>query len=112
MTALIVFRPLKNRVGTRTAMLTAFLFSGALHELAISVPVRACYGLPFLYFVLQAIAMEVENFLSQRNSTWLARPRTGWCWTLLWLLVPLPILFHTPFLAGCVGPLIGLTVAE
>lgn len=111
MTALIVFRPLKNLVGTRTAMLTAFLFSGVLHELAISVPVKACYGLPFLYFVLHAIAMQVESLLGQRNSTWLANPRTGWWWTLLWLLVPLPILFHPPFLAGCVWPLIGLTAA-
>ena len=27
--------------------------------------------------------------------------------TLAWLLVPLPILFHRPFLAGVVWPLIG-----
>lgn len=112
MTALIVFRPLKNRVGTRTAMLAAFLFSGLLHELAISVPVKACYGLPFLYFVLHAIAMQVESrLLSRENSTRLAHPRGGWWWTLTWLLLPLPILFHPPFLAGCVWPLIGLRAA-
>jgi hypothetical protein len=27
---------------------------------------------------------------------------------LLWLALPLPLLFHRPFLEGCVWPLIGM----
>ena len=47
MTALAVFRPVKARLGGRIAQTAAFLFSGLLHELAISVPVQAGYGMPF-----------------------------------------------------------------
>ena len=109
MTALIVFRPLQGRIGTRTATIAAFLFSGLLHELAISVPVQAGYGLPFLYFILHAAAMQMEIVFAARGR---AVNRVRWrgrLWTLAWLLVPLPILFHRPFLEGCVWPLIGLS---
>lgn len=109
MTTLAVFRPLRGVTGIRVATVAAFLFSGLLHELAISVPVQAGFGLPFLYFVLHAVAMQMESFLSRRghpidSSAWLGR-----LWTLAWLLLPLPILFHRPFLRGCVWPLIGVT---
>jgi len=29
-------------------------------------------------------------------------------WALFWLIAPLPILFHPPFLRGIVWPLVGL----
>ena len=111
MTTLAVFRPLRGVTGTGIATIAAFLFSGLLHELAISVPVQAGFGLPFLYFVLHAIAMQIEGILSRRgkpidSSAWIGR-----LWTLAWLLLPLPILFHLPFLRGCIWPLIGLTDA-
>lgn len=32
----------------------------------------------------------------------------GPIWTLFWLAVPLPLLFHPPFLRGVVWPLVGL----
>ena len=111
MTTFAVFRPLRGVTGIRVATVAAFLFSGLLHELAISVPVQAGFGLPFLYFVLHAIAMQIEGILSLRgqpidSSAWIGR-----LWTLGWLVLPLPILFHRPFLRGCVWPLIGLTDA-
>src|SRR5690606_37647104 len=53
MTSVAVFRPLKGKVGNTAALMTAFVFSGLLHELAISVPVNSGYGLPLLYFVIQ-----------------------------------------------------------
>jgi hypothetical protein len=36
---------------------------------------------------------------------WVGRP-----WALAWLVLPLPILFHRPFLAGVLWPLIGIPV--
>lgn len=108
MTALAVFRPLRGVVGPRAATLAAFLFSGLLHELAISVPARAGYGLPLLYFALQAAAMELEGALSRRGLPVDSVRWVGRLWTLAWLVLPLPILFHLPFLRGCVWPLIGL----
>jgi alginate O-acetyltransferase complex protein AlgI len=109
MTALVVFRPLRNVVGPRMATMTAFLFSGLLHELAISVPAQAGYGLPFLYFLLHALAMQIEHALSKRGIRIDAVPWRGRLWTIAWLIIPLPMLFHRPFLEGCVWPLIGFT---
>ena len=105
MAALAVFRPLRRRLGTSTAMTTAFLFSGLLHELAISVPVRAGYGLPMAYFALHAFAMRLEQ--RPRIAAWLKRPGRGRAWTMAWLAAPLPLLFHRPFLVGCVWPILG-----
>lgn len=105
MTAIAVYRPLAASTGTRPALLTSFLCSGLLHELAISVPVRAGFGLPMFYFGLHGGLMLVERALAGRG-----RPLTGWAgraWTLFWLVLPLPILFHPPFLRGVVWPIIG-----
>jgi hypothetical protein len=68
MTALAVFRPLRGIVGRQPATMAAFLFSGFLHELAISLPARAGYGLPLLYFALHAGAMQMETALAARAS--------------------------------------------
>lgn len=108
MTALAVYRPLVRRAGRRAALAASFLGSGLLHELAISVPVRAGYGLPMAYFALHGALMMIEGRLARAG-----RPidRVGWAgraWTLGWLVAPLPILFHRPFLAGVVWPLIGV----
>ncbi len=109
MTALAIFRPLRGKLGVRAATILAFLFSGLLHELAISVPAQAGYGLPLLYFALHAVAMQVEAFLSARGRPMNASRWVGWIWTMGWVLLPLLILFHPAFLKGCVWPLIGLT---
>jgi hypothetical protein len=108
MTAIAVYQPLIRVVGRGPALAASFLGSGVLHELAISVPVRAGYGLPMAYFMLHGILMMSEARLAHAK-----RPidRVRWIgrvWTLAWLLVPLPILFHRPFLAGVVWPLIGM----
>lgn len=110
MTTLAVFRPLRGLIGVRLATMAAFLFSGLLHELAISVPVKAGYGLPLLYFALHAAAMLGETLLQSRGTAIDKNPTIGRLWTISWILLPLPILFHRPFLQGCVWPLIGLNV--
>lgn len=107
MTSLAVFRPLRKRLGDRGAAFVSFLFSGLLHELAISVPVKAGFGLPMLYFVLHGLATLIERRLDRAGQSLAARPWLGWVWTMTWLLLPLPLLFHPPFLHGCFWPLIG-----
>jgi alginate O-acetyltransferase complex protein AlgI len=109
MTAVAVYRPLVGRFGREGATAVAFVFSGLLHELAISVPVRAGYGLPMLYFVLHGTLVLMEQRWQQ-----LGRPieRHGFLahvWTIGWLALPLPILFHPYFLRGIVAPLLGIT---
>ncbi len=106
MTAIAVYRPLSTPLGRGPALFGAFLCSGLLHEMAISVPVRAGFGLPLLYFTIHGGLVLFERKLSKRG-----RPIRGWpgrVWATLSLVVPLPLLFHRPFLAGVVWPLIGI----
>lgn len=104
MTALIVYRPLKSEVGRDKALVTSFLFSGVLHEVAISLPVMAGFGLPMLYFVLHAIAMHFEA-----HSTWLKKfLQRKWfahVWVMSFLILPLPLLFHPAFVEEVLTPL-------
>ncbi|WOO40025.1 MBOAT family protein [Rubellicoccus peritrichatus] len=96
MTTLAIFRPLKARFGETIARTGAFVFSGLAHELAISVPVNAGYGLPTTYFGIQAVAMAYEK-------NW---KRAGRIWTAVWVLLPLPLLFHPAFIMEIILPLI------
>lgn len=96
MTALAVYRPVAESAGTRAGLLASFLFSGLLHEAAISLPVRAGFGLPFSYFLLHGLLA-----LAERKAGPLGRPAT-----VAALVLPLPILFHPPFLRGVLWPLL------
>ncbi|MFL5245613.1 MAG: wax synthase family protein [Gemmataceae bacterium] len=110
MTAIAIYRPLRSRLGRPLAMFAAFLFSGLLHEMAISVPVKAGFGLPSLYFALHGLLVLVEGRLERSG---FSIKRLGWwsrVWTLGWLAIPLPLLFHWPFLRGVVWPLAGFPV--
>jgi alginate O-acetyltransferase complex protein AlgI len=97
MTSLAVYRPLALRVGRRAALVAAFLFSGFLHEIAISLPVRAGYGRPMLYFAIHGVLAQVER----------ERGPFGRLATFLAVVLPLPLLFHPPFLQGVIWPLLG-----
>ncbi|HEX5135774.1 MAG TPA: MBOAT family protein [Planctomycetota bacterium] len=104
MCTILVFRPLAGRVGRGTAVLLVFLFSGLLHEMAISLPVDAGFGLPTLYFAAHGVLVLVEEALRRRG-----RPVggvVGWLWTLLWVLGPTPLLFHRPFVTGVLRSLL------
>lgn len=107
MTALALYRPLVPRLGRSAATVIAFVGSGLLHELAISLPVKAGFGLPSLYFGLQGALMLVERALERAGRPVDTSPWIGRAWTFGWLVLPLPILFHRPFLAGVVWPLFG-----
>lgn len=98
MTALLIYRPLRRPLGDPAALLASFLASGLLHELAISVPAGAGYGLPTLYFLLHGALTiaEKRGFLGAPS-----RART-----LALLAVPLPILFHPWFVRAIIWPLL------
>jgi alginate O-acetyltransferase complex protein AlgI len=97
MTALAVYGPLAGVVGRRHALIAGFLFSGLLHEAAISLPVGAGFGGPLLFFALHGALARIER----------ERGPFGRVATLLWVVLPLPLLFHLPFLRGVVWPLLG-----
>jgi alginate O-acetyltransferase complex protein AlgI len=86
----------------------SFLGSGLLHELAISVPVQAGYRMPLGYFALQVVVCLIEHRLARAGHAIDRESWVGRIWTLAWPVLPLPILFHWPFLAGVLWPLLGI----
>jgi len=106
MTAIGVYRPVSGWAGRSIGLAVAFAASGAMHELAISVPVRSGYGLPLAYFALHGALMTVERRLEAQGRPVHRRAWLGRLWTLWWLAAPLPVLFHRPFLRGVVWPLL------
>lgn len=107
MTSITLFRPIKNRFGSSTALIAAFIFSGSLHELALSLPVNSGYGLPMLYFILQGVLVLVEKSVLG-NSIILRNKILARIWIFFWLVVPAPLLFHAQFIQQIVWPLCGL----
>jgi predicted DCC family thiol-disulfide oxidoreductase YuxK len=87
----LVFRPVLRRWGPARATLAAFLGSGLVHELVISLPARAGFGLPTLYFLIQAAGV-------------LAGHKSGRLFTILVVALPAPLLFHPPFMTRVIVP--------
>jgi len=90
-----VFKPIARRWGAVAATLGTFFFSGLLHELLLSVPVGAGYGLPTGYFLLHGLLVLAER-------RWAIQGRA---WALFWVLAPAPMLFHPWFVKAIILPL-------
>lgn len=101
MNRLFITGPLSASIGIGGAALVAFVVSGALHEMAISYPSAAGWGLPFVYFIVQGLAYTAEKtvFPSLEEHTILRR-----VWTYAVVFAPLPLLFHEPFRATFLVP--------
>jgi hypothetical protein len=98
-----LFRPIAIRCGANWALLATFFFSGLLHDLVISIPAGGGYGLPTVFFLIQAIATKIEK---SEVGIWLGLGSgwRGWLFTALVLLAPARLLFHDPFLNNVVIP--------
>ncbi len=106
----LLFRPLRQWVGSRWAMMLTFLISGLIHDLVISVPAEGGYGLPTLYFVIQGAGVLLEH---STLKGWIRR-RGSWRGRLLTLLVvtaPVPLLFHPAFVLRVIIPFMQLIKA-
>jgi hypothetical protein len=99
----LVFRPLVGRVGVSRASLATFVASGLVHELVISLPASAGYGLPTAYFLIQWLGIVVERSGFGR---WLGLRRgvAGWLFAFMVVAGPMCILFHPPFVTGVMVP--------
>jgi D-alanyl-lipoteichoic acid acyltransferase DltB (MBOAT superfamily) len=109
MTSIAIFRPLKNKTGSAAALMVAFIFSGLLHELALSLPVYSGYGLPLLYFIIQGALVLIEKVLISHTNLFSRHKIIARVWTFFWVIAPMPLLFHTQFIKEIVWPLAGLT---
>jgi alginate O-acetyltransferase complex protein AlgI len=90
-----VFRPLARRIGRAGALAATFLFSGILHELAISLPAGGGWGSPTLYFMIHGLAVMGERRTGRK---------AGRLATAALVLLPLPLLFHGPFRTEVILP--------
>jgi alginate O-acetyltransferase complex protein AlgI len=91
-----VFAPLRKHFGIAIATLGAFAASGLIHDLVISVPARAGYGLPTAYFLVQGLGVLIErsNFGARIG---FSRGTTGWLWMAVFTAAPAYFLFHPRF---------------
>lgn len=102
-----LFRPLTSRYGASVATLAVFVFSGLVHELAISIPARAGYGGSMAYFLLQWLGIVIERKAVRRG--WRLRSgMRGWFYAACWILIPAGLLFHRPFMTTVIVPLLPL----
>jgi Membrane bound O-acyl transferase family len=108
MIQLSLYRPLAARIGTTAAAFAGFLFSGLLHEIAITLPARSGYGRPLLYFALQGGLVLTEKALSRSGHAIDRHRWIGRIWTLAALALPLPILLVPEFLQAAIWPIIGM----
>ena len=101
----LVFRPLVRRVGINGASWSVFLVSGVIHDAVISVPARGGYGLPTLYFLIQALGVWFERSPLGRKLG-LGRNWRGRAFALVVLTLPVACLFHPPFLHNIILPML------
>ena len=98
-----LFRPCASWFGPRWGILAGFLFSGAIHDLVISVPARGGYGEPTVFFAIQGAAMVFERSgLGRRiglGSGW-----SGRLFAIVVLVAPAGLVFHRPFVTGIIVP--------
>lgn len=98
-----VFRPLAKRWGARIAVGGVFLASGLIHEWVITVPVRAGWGGPTMYFLLQAVGVFVgKSQFGQRAG--LNRGTIGRAFCALITIAPLGLLFPQQFIVRAILP--------
>jgi alginate O-acetyltransferase complex protein AlgI len=99
----LVFLPLQKRFGLAGGTLGAFLASGLLHDLVISVPAGAGYGLPTAYFLAQGLGVLIERSQAGRRFG-LGRGTKGRLWTAVIAIGPLYALFHPWFVMRVIVP--------
>jgi Membrane bound O-acyl transferase family len=107
LTTIAVLRPLKNRFGQQIAFWSSYLFSGLLHEMAISLPVMSGFGKPFIYFIIQAfliLTIEKHFIITLKNKV------LKTIWLLCALLIPIFLLFHDAFIQKIIIPLVEMFV--
>ena len=100
-----VFQPLAKHTGSQGAMVAVFAVSGIVHDIVISLPAGGGYGLPTLYFLLQAAGLSMQRTRLARQLG-LASGVLGWHVTALIVVGPVQWLFHDAFLVRVMLPLV------
>jgi alginate O-acetyltransferase complex protein AlgI len=99
----LIFRPLHRTLGVEAAGLLVFLASGLIHDLVISLPARAGYGLPTAYFLLQGVGITIEHSGFGKRLG-LGRGARGWAFMAVVITAPVFWLFHPWFVLRVIIP--------
>lgn len=105
-----LFRPAQRRLGIGAATMLVFLVSGLIHELVISVPARAGYGLPTAYFSIQGIGVLTER--SRLGRSLMSIPAAARLWTVIVAAAPAYWLFHPWFVQRVIVPFLAVIGAS
>ena len=100
-----VLKPTAKRFGVVAGTAAVFGLSGLLHEMVISVPAGAGYGLPTAYFLLQCAGVLIEKSAIGRRLG-LGRGLKGRVFAFAVAGGPIFILFPPSFVANVVIPMI------
>jgi hypothetical protein len=106
----LMFIRLAKRFGTTSAAIITFVISGLIHELVITFPASAGYGLPTLYFTLQGVAMLTERSLVGARLG-LAQGWRGHAFALIVVTLPIFALFPPPFVHRVMVPFLQIIKA-
>ena len=106
-----LFRPLLKRFRPATALLVGFGFSGLVHDLVISLPAGGGYGGPTVYFLLQGLGLLTERSGAGRRLG-LGSGAGGWGFAMAVVALPVPLLFHRPFVVGIILPFLAAIGAK
>jgi hypothetical protein len=99
----LIFRSLHRTLGVQAAGFLVFVVSGLIHDLVISLPARAGYGLPTMYFLIQGAGATIEH--SQAGKRFgLGRGVRGCGFMIVFLAAPLFWLFHPWFVLRVILP--------
>ena len=101
-----VFVPLASRLGARAALLVGFIGSGVVHDVVMSWPAGGGFGGPTAFFAAQGAGILAERSAVARRLG-LGRGWRGRAFTAATLILPLPLLFHVPFVTRIVVPFMG-----
>src|SRR5438067_1954605 len=94
-----LFRPIARSTGPILGTIVAFLASGLIHELVISLPARTGYGLPTAYFLLQGCGVVIQHRVPR-----IRHGMAGQFFTAFIVAVPAFWLFHPPFVRNVILP--------
>ena len=94
-----IFRPVTARWGKHIGLAAVFLISGLVHDVLISLPAGAGFGLPTAYFALQGFGIVIE-----RKYRLTKRPVLSWLRTHAFTAGPAFFLFHPTFVERVMIP--------
>ena len=99
----LVLVPVTRRVSSAAGLVAVFVFSGLIHDFVISVSARGGYGLPTLYFVIQAAGTLLQRSAAAK---WLGLDCgwRGWAVTMTIVFAPAGLLFHSAWRHNVILP--------